>query len=221
MSRLALASLAVVSLLSSVAVAEHVAPPPMHGGQYGFLAPAVDREAVRAALAANRDANLAAFHAYQVAGVFPSNTFKPGELNVWRDRDGHFCAAATIIKASGQGALVAQVAEQNNFIKLGEVKQGPLMDWILTSGFTQAEVAVIQKPFRPVSERPSVERPSVVDAKLRAAETQRLAAIYTAIEQTLVKDREPSLDDAVDQLMHHPALAAQLVARHEVDGARQ
>ena len=80
------------------------------------------------------DANLARFRAYQRKGELPSNTYAAGQLNVWRDEAGHLCAAATIINASGAVALVEQVAEESNFIRLADVTSGPLMDWILTSG---------------------------------------------------------------------------------------
>ena len=47
-----------------------------------------------------------AFNAlYYTAGAYPSNVFTPGLANVWRDQDGRYCAAATIIRASGQARL--------------------------------------------------------------------------------------------------------------------
>jgi hypothetical protein len=182
----------------------------------------LDRATVRAALARARAANLAAFRAYQKKGVFPSNTFKPGKLNVWRDADGHLCAAATIINASGQSDLVDRVAEQNNFIRLADVEQGPLMDWILTSGLTQDEIAAIQEPFMPVVEQPQLEpeRPLVVDTKLRKAEDARLRAKYRAVERMVVRNRKKSLDVAIDRWMKRPALARQLVDAQPVAFAR-
>jgi hypothetical protein len=175
-----------------------------------YIAPVVlDRAAVRAELVKIRHRNLENFRAYEKAGVFPSNVYQPNELNVWRDQDGHFCAAATIIRMSGQTALVDRVAEQNNFIRLADVSQGPLMDWILTSGFTQEELVAIQKPFMPVTEKPvpAPIDPVVVDAKLRAAETARLRAIYHQVERDLVKNEKRDLDLATDRLMKHPDLA--------------
>ena len=109
----------------------------------------------------NRAANLARFRAYQQKGSFPSNVYTGSALNVWRDEDGKLCAAATIIRASGQTALVDQTAEDDNFIRLASVTSGPMMDWILTSGLTQAELALIQRPFiwsrryRPLTSRQS------------------------------------------------------------------
>jgi hypothetical protein len=168
----------------------------------------VDRQTVRAKLAEQRTTNLARFRAYQQGGVFPSNTFDARRLNVWMDRDGHLCAAATIIKASGQALLVQQVAEDTNFIRLADVKQGALMDWILTSGLTQDEIAAIQEPFSPV-----MRRQPAVDPELRAAETARLIKKYKAVDAMLVTNQKASLDLAVDRLMKHQDLAWNLVNR--------
>jgi len=201
-------AIALVVSLSAIAFAgghnslhnPHPSPPIVHDE-----APAtpddivLDRAAIRAQLAAARAANLAAFRAYVKAGTFPSNTYKPGELNVWRDRDGHLCAAATIIAKSGATDLVAQTARQNNFIRLADVNDGPLMTWILHSGFTQEELVAIQKPFSPVTVRPSVTQPVAVDPSLRAAETARLLAKYAEVDKQLVANEQHSLDVATDR----------------------
>jgi hypothetical protein len=174
----------------------------------------LDRDAVRSALVKARAENLASFRTYQARGVFPSNSYKRGKLNVWLDEDGHFCAAATIIKMSGEDALVTKVAEQNNFIRLADVQQGPLMDWIMTSGFTQAEIAMIQEPFRPVVREPALAPmpPILVDNKLRKAEDARLRATYKKVDKQLVKSAKASLDKATDLLMKHPNVAWKLIA---------
>jgi hypothetical protein len=167
------------------------------------VAPLLTRAAVRDALIKARHRNLYAFRQYQKKGVFPSNTYSDKQLNVWRDADGHFCAAATIIRSSDV-ALVDRVAEQNNFIRLADVTQGPLMDWILTSGFTQEEIVAIQAPFVPVSEP---KQPQIVDARLRKAEDARLRAKYKVVDRMLVANEKKSLEVAVDRLMKHPDLA--------------
>src|SRR5262245_51226516 len=107
MSRFMLVCSLVCGLSSSALAAEgSFARPP--GAADRVAAPALriapkrvlDRATVRAALARARAKNVAAFRAYQQKGVFPSNTFKSGKLNVWIDEDGHLCAAATIINVS-------------------------------------------------------------------------------------------------------------------------
>ena len=171
------------------------------------------RASVRAMLIENRAANLARFRAYRLAGSYPSNVYTGSTLNVWRDPDGKFCAAATIIRSSGDTALVEQIAEDNNFIRLATVTSGPLMDWILMSGLTQAELALIQRPFMPVTNRPQLEEPitASISATLRAKEDARLARLYKRIDATLVRNHRTSLDAAVDRLMKNPTLARQLV----------
>ncbi len=202
-----------LSLTDVVANGSHVDAPDMPNDRVAPARP-LNRANVRAALARARAANLASFRVYQKKGVFPSNTYTNNKLNVWLDADGHFCAAATIIKMSGQDALVAKVAEDNNFIRLADVQQGPLMDWILTSGFTQAEIAMIQEPFRPVVKIPQVDPadPILVDAKLRKQEDARLRAKYKQVDAALVKAQRKSLDAATDRLMKNPALAWKLLA---------
>ena len=220
MSRLLAATL--IAALSSTAFAERAFAPPTGG----FAVPppevapsndeprVLDRATVRAALVRARRSNLAAFRAYQRAGVFPSNTYQPGKLNVWRDEGGHFCAAATIIRMSGQTELVERVAEQNNFIRLADVRQGPLMDWILTSGFTQEEIAAIQEPFMPVVRPTMPEQPDhrvAIDARLRKAEDARLLARYRQVDAMLARNQRASLELAVDRLMKHQQLAWTLI----------
>lgn len=222
MSRIAAAFSLVVALSSVAAAAPSFSRPPptapaatMPADAPMMIVPATRAE-VRAMLIENRAANLARFRAYQQKGSFPSNVYTGSALNVWRDAEGNFCAAATIIRASGQTALVDQIAEDDNFIRLATVTTGPMMDWILTSGLTQAELALIQRPFRPVATNPSRENPAMVGIhpSLRAKETARLAKLYREISATLARNQKRSLDAAVDRLMKRPQLAERLVHGH-------
>jgi hypothetical protein len=225
---LAVSSFAITAF-TPVASARSFAPAPTDRlspeRQVRFAPPMLDRAAVRAKLLANRKANIARFHAYRVAGVYPSNVFTDSLANIWQDEQGHFCAAATIIRMSGETALVDRIAEENNFFRIADVSQGPVMDWILTSGLTQAELVMIQKPFMPVAERPDAYRPTVetpdgpvtqlttpINPKLRANETRRLAKLYRQIEQKLVKAQRANLERAVDRLMQRPDLVRQLLS---------
>lgn len=179
-------------------------------------ADALDPVAVRSALAAARQANLAAFHAYRIGGVYPHNTYAPGKLNVWTDAEGHICAAATIIKVSGDAELVTHTALTNNFIRLADVKDGALMSWILTSGLTQREIATIQEPFMEMPDPITIRNEQRAAARVAAArkrEDARLAKKYAAIEATIAADTEASLDRAMALILKQPALARALLAR--------
>ncbi len=169
---------------------------------------APDRAAVKKALEKRRAKNLASFRAYRKAGVYPHNTFRPGPLNVWLDADGHLCAAATMIAMDGKQKLVDDTAATNNQIRLMNVTEGALLDWILTSGFTIEEIDRIQAPMIYPDGRvdgwPLQPRDfTAEDAKLKAG--------YAKTDAWLVKHKKSSLDTATDRVMSNPQLAWKLV----------
>lgn len=162
------------------------------------------RARLRKVLADRRDRNLRAFAAYVKRGSFPHNFDNDESLNVWRDREGHLCAAATMISRSGARKLVNQVAKTDNFIRLADVTDGALLDWILTSGLTHAEVVAIQEPFMG---REEPMRPR----DWRTAEDARLRTRYAEVQRMLASDRAASLDAAIDALATRPDLVAKLI----------
>jgi hypothetical protein len=170
---------------------------------------AAARARLRKVLASRRAKNVAAFRAYARRGVFPHNYVTSGALNVWTDEDGHLCAAATMIFRSGARSLVREVARTDNYVKLGDVTEGPLMDWILTSGLTQAEVAAIQEPFMGGRELPVEPAPGSQD--WRIAEDARLRARYAEVLAQLAASPATSIDTAIDALAWRPDLVAKLI----------
>lgn len=166
----------------------------------------IDRARLRAALAARRAASVDRFLAYRDAGVYPVNTFRPGLQHVWLDEQGNLCAAATIIASDWGRAAASAVSYEDNFIRLADVADGPLLDWILTSGLTHHEIVAIQEPMSFGREVPAEPDPAVI------AEQTRLFAIYTSVERQLRSMAEASLDDATDALMARPDLARRFLA---------
>jgi hypothetical protein len=83
------------------------------------------------------------------------------------------------------------------------------MDWILTSGLTQAEIAAIQEPFMPVVKDPTMEPQPVlaVDGRMRRVENRRLATKYQQVEASIMRNRNASLNAATDRLLSNPDLA--------------
>ena len=188
-----------------MAVADRSEPDP--GAAIVRMRPALSdaaRQRLRAVLGKRRDQNLRAFAGYVRRGVFPHNFENDGRLNVWRDREGHLCAAATMISRSGAKKLVAKVGRTDNFIRLADVTDGPLLDWILTSGLTHAEVVAIQEPFM----GPEPGEPA---RDWRTAEDARLRARYAEVQAQLAADRDASLDAAIDALALRPELIAKLI----------
>ncbi len=155
--------------------------------------PSIDRAKLRAALGKRREQSLARFLAYRDAGVYPVNSYRPGIEHVWIDASGNLCAAATVISQDWGRDATARVGAEDNFIRLADVHEGPLADWILTSGLTHGEIVAIQEPM-------------VYEPDLQ--EQQRLFAIYNSVERQIRTLWDESLDDATDKLMAHPELAA-------------
>jgi hypothetical protein len=168
------------------------------------------RARLKKVLAAHRAKNVAAFRAYARRGVYPHNYINNGALNVWIDNDGHMCAAATMIFKSGAKRLVRQTAKDNNYIRLADVTDGALMDWILTSGLTHEEVVAIQAPMVGMpNDRGQEFVPGLED--WRIAEDARLRAGYTETLKQLAANKDGSLDAAVDALAWRPDLVAKLI----------
>lgn len=166
------------------------------------------RARLRKVLKTRRAKNVAAFRAYASRGVYPHNFDTSGPLNVWIDQEGRMCAAATMIWKSGAKQLVRRTGRDDNFVKLGDVTSGPLLDWMLTSGLTQAEVALIQEPF--MGRMEPVE-PVLGGDDWRIAEDARLRARYAEVLATLASVPDRSLDAAIDALTTRPDLVAKLI----------
>jgi hypothetical protein len=159
----------------------------------------IDRAQVHAALAARRAENVQRFLAYREARVYPINDVAMGFQHVWLDSAGNLCAAATLISGDWGRDSTARVALENNTVALAGVTEGPLLDWILTSGLTHHEIVAIQVPGWQE------------DRMSRQEEIERLHALYVDVERQLDTMADASLDDAVDALMARPDLARALL----------
>ena len=194
-------------LLSGAAAGAHGFAQPPHQEEVSVALPirvfAPHEKDVRKALEKRRAKNLAAFRAYRKGGVYPHNFFRPGPLNVWIDQDGHLCAAATMIAKDGHRELVDATGKTNNQIRLLNVIDGELMDWMLTSGFTIEEIDRIQVP--------GFGQEEWRRERDWTAEDNRLRGVYAATDAFLVKNAKKGLDKAVKRLMQNPELAQKLV----------
>jgi hypothetical protein len=163
----------------------------------------VNAKTVRAALEKRREHNLEGFRQYAKAGVYPHNFIRTGPLQTWRDREGHLCAAATMIDKDGKHDLVNKIAEKQNNIRLLDVTEGPALDWMLTSGFTIEEIDKIQEP--------GFTRRQVDVTPDWTEEDARLRQVYAETDTYLVKHVAGGLDTATERLLENPALAKKLV----------
>src|SRR2546423_382119 len=109
-----------------------------------------------AQLAASRVQMLRWLHEYAEAGVFPQDA-RGWPLSVFRDARGVRCPMAELIHRSGHDELVDDVVRTNNALRLADVHDGPLFDWMLSSGLTRDQIDLAQGPMRVDDIQPPVE----------------------------------------------------------------
>ena len=100
------------------------------------------------ALRERRRENLRRLRAYIARGRFPRNATAPGaRVPVFRDARGALCAVGHLVALSGRADLVDAVAAADNHVRIPDVRDGPLLDWIDANGLTQEEAARIQPSY--------------------------------------------------------------------------
>ncbi len=98
-------------------------------------------------LAGRRAEIIGWLHDYRVAGVFPADA-SGAPVSVFVDERGVRCPMAELVHKSGRDDLVEAVREEGNDVRLADVRRGPLYDWMLGSGLTQQEIAMVQGAMR-------------------------------------------------------------------------
>jgi hypothetical protein len=106
---------------------------------------AEERDGWRQKLLAARRAQLQRLAAYRERGIFPLNegqSARPAPIFV--DRHGTACAVGHLVRCSGWSKDVDSIAESNNLVYVPDAAQSPIAAWVLTSGLTLEEAAIIQ-----------------------------------------------------------------------------
>lgn len=128
-------------------------------------------------LAAQRAKLLGWLHDYREAGVFPSVLGMPASVFV--DPSGVRCPMAELLHKSGRDDLIDAVAREANTVRLADIHAGPLHAWMLGSGLTQEEIALVQgamnisfdwMPAQPEEGAQQLAARAAVRAKLEIAE---------------------------------------------------
>jgi len=133
-------------------------------------------------------------------------------LNVFVDKEGHICAAANLIHLDGYKDLVKSTAKKSNYIVLANVKQGPLMDWMLTSGFTQEEIALIQEPYFMDDQVFNPEPAPAPQLTQREIEVERVRGVLLSVHKQLSANSTKSLELVAERLQSRRVLAASFTA---------
>lgn len=171
-----------------------------------------------ASLAGRRAQLIGWLHDYRMAGVFPKAA-NGRMLSVFVDDNGVRCPMAELVHASGRDDLVDAVHRENNTVRLASVHSGPLFDWMLASGLTQEEIAMVQGAMNiyegnnfvvSFGERQVAIDQAAVQGQLQMAETALRQATATSL--AIAASRLPTPDItalATTPIGHGSLLAAQ------------
>ena len=108
----------------------------------------------RAMLAVRRELQLERLRSYRDRRRFPINDSAHRHcVPVFVDRNNTACAVGYLMRCSKAHTDVGKIVRENNGVYVMYAVRGPLVEWILTSGLTQEEAALIQPgyPFAPHS----------------------------------------------------------------------
>lgn len=152
-------------------------------------------------LALRRAEQIARLHDYAARGEFPINTYiSSRRVPVFVDRGGTACAVGHLMRCSGADETVSAIARANNHVRVMDVTNGPLVEWILASGLTQEECALIQPTYDP-SMRMRTPPEVLESEKILLAQMERLRIHFTAVEEKLRADSKKSLQTALSRLV--------------------
>lgn len=185
------------------------AEPPRVEDTHGAPAVGKFRSEWRAFLTKQRDTQIERLRTYAASEQYAVND-GDGLRFVWRDEQGRLCAMANLVDASGRHDLVDEVAANENDLQLAMVTDGPLYDWMLTSGLLQEEAQLVQEPDF-TSRRPGGVAPvpvalptpvpgdPFVDQRAQWQTRRKHAHLDSAIER-LEMDSAESIEVALDRL---------------------
>jgi len=155
-----------------------------------------NRAAWRAYLTAQRNANIQRLAAYANAGVFPVNASRPGLLRVMIDDRGTLCAVANLMALSGHRDMVNEASARDNNMRFITVTEGPIANWIQTSGFTREEIDSIQFPDSFQDRQASIS----IQERQRNVERARVRAHFNTLLPKLRADTSNTIEGILSQL---------------------
>ena len=119
---------------------------------YGVTLTRLQMSELLARLAARRAVQLQRLADYASAGRFPLNRHYQSEARpIFVDERGTHCAVGYLMAMDGWETEVLAIARTKPNVLVREVGDGPLVDWVLTSGLIQEEAALIQPGYYPPS----------------------------------------------------------------------
>ena len=185
-------AVAVLATLSAVALAGILAFQPD--------TPSLEETPLYRVLKERRMKNIERLQAYAQLGPHPRNIdFQGQRVSYFVDDRGVACAVGHLMRLSGHGDVVEQVRRTMNHVRIADVNDGPVFDWILASGFTKEECALIQPSYDWIDD-PGKKPDPIFELLLPVPDPVVQKHLFNVVEQ-LRRDTENSLRISVERLL--------------------
>jgi hypothetical protein len=107
-----------------------------------------DRDRVGQRLLQNRYVQLLRLKAYRDRGLFPLHEGQAAtSAPIFVDKHDTACAVGHLMRVAGWKHEVASIQLANNLVYVTDIESGPVAGWVLTSGLTVEEAALIQPAY--------------------------------------------------------------------------
>jgi len=139
------------------------------------------------AQAAKRAQLLHTLHTYAQAGAFPQNHHYARRTPIFVDDAGTHCAVGYLMHVDGRDDLVTAVRQANNLIYIRQIAHNPALAqpfdaWQQASGFSVAELALIQPGYPPTNAWDSLPMPANAKVHAILADPNSPGAFYVGGE---------------------------------------
>jgi hypothetical protein len=94
-----------------------------------------------------RAKNLDILHSYWQRGLFPVNEMHEGRQPYFIDKVNTYCAVGYLMQKTGGDAIAKEIKATQNFSYLLDIHHPKLMNWVVHSGLSLDELALIQLPY--------------------------------------------------------------------------
>lgn len=149
-------------------------------------------------LRTRRETQIARVDRYRRRGVFPQNVDFAGErVPYFVDHRGVACAVANLMIEDGRGSDVTTISAANNQVRVMDVSEGPLVEWVIGSGLLKEEAARIQPGYDFMRPTPEPDMNMVDRRRIR----EHLGVVLAELR----RDTETNLAIAVDRFQRSRA----------------
>ncbi len=137
----------------------------------------------------NRAKVLDILHEYWTTGIFPKNDYFSERKSIFIDKNNTYCAVGYLLKSTAGEALARKINAKYQFASIYEMQMTELANWVVHSGLTVDECAMIQPTYggwirpEPIRPQPSTGIFAMEVRSMKVGVSIKETAATTTLEQ--------------------------------------